>query len=111
MTTLSFKAQDELKEKLTLLAGKKGINVSAMIKLLLTEALNEELGRVTKNGMTVAEELAILHSLKNEKAKGPFDGVMALKKRIDLNTMLSQINPGQLHPETDTGKALGNEQW
>ena len=60
MTTISFKAKDDLKQKLSLLAERKGINLSAFIKLLLTEALNEELNRITENGMTVGEELELL---------------------------------------------------
>lgn len=82
MTTLSFKATDDLKKKLTLLAQQKGINMSAYIKLLLTQALKEELGRVTENGMTVAEELEILWSDYFEESNGPFTTVNALKKHL-----------------------------
>jgi hypothetical protein len=60
MATLSFKAKDDFKKQLTLLAENKGINLSALIKLLLTESLKKELSRVTENGMTVAEELELL---------------------------------------------------
>ena len=55
MTTISFKAQDDLQKTLAFLAKKKGINLSALIKLLLTEALNEELSEAWPN-ITVQKE-------------------------------------------------------
>ncbi|MBI5411947.1 hypothetical protein HZA43_02085 [Candidatus Peregrinibacteria bacterium] len=82
MTTLSFKATDDLKNKIVLLAGQKGINVSATIKLLLTQALKKELGRVTENGMTVMEELAIIYSDEHDKVYGPFKTVKGLIKSL-----------------------------
>ena len=82
MTTISFKAKDELKETLEFLAQQKGINVSAYIKLLLTEALKEELGQITENGLTIAEEIAILHSELNDEIAGPFTTVSQLKKAL-----------------------------
>lgn len=82
MTTISFKAKDELRETLEFLAEKKGINFSACIKLFLTEALNVELARVTENGLTVAEEIAILHSDLNDETLGPFRTASQLKKAL-----------------------------
>jgi len=82
MTTLSFKAKDDLKQILTLLAERKGINVSAFIKLLLTEALNKELSRLTENGITLAEELTILESDMNNEVSGPFTTVSQLNKSL-----------------------------
>ncbi len=80
MTTISFKAQDELKTTLERLAQQKGINVSACIKLLLTKAIKEELSKSTENGFTVAEELSILYSDLNDEVIGPFASVSKLKK-------------------------------
>lgn len=72
MTTISFKADTAFKKNLTTVARKKGINTSAFIKLVLTEKLEEDLSRITENGFTVAEELAILRSAKYGKKHGPF---------------------------------------
>ncbi|MBI2464403.1 hypothetical protein HYV57_05600 [Candidatus Peregrinibacteria bacterium] len=84
MPTISFKADDNFKNKLELLAQKKGINTSAYIKLLLTKELKIELVEITENGLTVAEELEILASDKNDKIFGPFttakSTIKALKK-------------------------------
>lgn len=82
MKTISFKAQDDLKSTLENLAYHKGINVSAFIKLLLTESLKKELNRVTENGITVAEELAILHADANDETYGPFKTIRELKKAL-----------------------------
>jgi hypothetical protein len=84
MGTISFKAEDEFKQKLGLLAEKKGINTSAYIKMLLTKGIGNDLSEITENGLTVAEELDILESEKNDKISGPFKNsktlVTALKK-------------------------------
>ncbi|MFA6528095.1 MAG: hypothetical protein WCT46_00980 [Candidatus Gracilibacteria bacterium] len=72
MTTISFKTDDSLKNILETIAGKKGINLSAYIKLILTKQINEELLSITENGLTVAEELRILESEKSDKKHGPF---------------------------------------
>ncbi|MBI2453495.1 hypothetical protein HYV56_02210 [Candidatus Peregrinibacteria bacterium] len=84
MPTISFKADDDFKGKLELLAQKKGINTSAYIKLLLTKELKIELVEITENGLTVAEEFEILASDKNDKIFGPFttakSAIKALKK-------------------------------
>lgn len=82
MTTLSFKAEEDFKRKLQILAKQKGINMSAYIKLLLTHALKEELGRVTENGMTVKEELDILWSDYFEETFGPFSSVKELMESL-----------------------------
>ncbi|MBU1703449.1 hypothetical protein KJ951_03530 [Patescibacteria group bacterium] len=72
MATISFKADDSFKKKLDALAEKKGINTSAFIKLILTKEVGCELAEMTENGLTVAEELEILDSVKNDKVLGPF---------------------------------------
>lgn len=82
MTTISFKAEHHLKNKLILLAKGKGINVSACIKLLLTEAIKKELNKVTENGLTLREELEILHSDLYDKTSGPFKSVDELMKAL-----------------------------
>lgn len=84
MPTISFKADDDFKNSLEFLAQKKGINTSAYIKLLLTKELKIELVEITENGLTVAEELEILASDKNDRTFGPFatakSTIKALKK-------------------------------
>lgn len=82
MATLSFKADDQFKKKLERIAEKKGINVSAYIKLILTKEMNTELTQMSENGLTVAEELEILESLKNDKIHGPFESVEDLLKDL-----------------------------
>ncbi len=82
MTTLSFKAPDELKRNLALLAAYKGINLSAFIKLMLTESLQKELNRITENGFTVKEELETVYSDLFEESKGPFHSVDELMKSL-----------------------------
>ena len=39
------------------------------------------------------------------------DRVILRKRPYDLDEMLSQINPGNLHTEQDTGPPQGKEQW
>ncbi len=82
MATISFKAEDGLKQKLEALADKKGINTSAYIKLILTEKINGELVMVTENGLTVEEELRIVASDKNDKVSGPFKTTKSLMKAL-----------------------------
>lgn len=72
MVTVSFKAEEEFKNKIDMLAKKKGINVSAYIKLILTKGINKDLVEITENGLTVQEELDILTSDQNDKTFGPF---------------------------------------
>lgn len=69
---MSFKAEEELKDKIDILAKKKGINISAYIKLILTKGINKDLVEITENGFTVQEELDILRSDQNDKTSGPF---------------------------------------
>lgn len=84
MTTVSFKAEPDLKRNLDALARRRGINTSAFIKLLLTERLNRALAEITENGLTVAEELTILASDTRDE-EGPFRSaatvMRALRKR------------------------------
>jgi predicted transcriptional regulator len=60
MSTIAFRADDELRMKLEHIAKNKGVNLSALIKLYLTTALKKDLNEITENGMTVAEELELL---------------------------------------------------
>lgn len=83
MATVSFKADDDLKNTLAVLAGKKGINVSAYIKLTLTKGINEDLSALTENGLTVAEELRILKSDKTSKRYGPYKSVASLMRALE----------------------------
>jgi predicted transcriptional regulator len=78
MATISFKADEDLNKKLKTLAKKKGITTSAYIKLILTKGVNGELIEITENGLTVAEELEILDSDKNDKIFGPFTSAKAV---------------------------------
>ena len=39
------------------------------------------------------------------------DRVILEKSSYDLNDLLAQIEPANLHPEPDTGPAQGKEQW
>ena len=39
------------------------------------------------------------------------DSVVLRKKGYDLEEMLAQIEPEHLHPEWDTGPAMGREVW
>lgn len=82
MTTISFKAEEQFKQTLEQLASSKGINTSAYLKLVLTEVMQRELSRVTENGLTVADELAILHSDANDPVSGPFHSIAALKRHL-----------------------------
>lgn len=84
MTTISFKAKEELKDSLDIVAEKKGINTSSYIKLKLTEALEKDLKEITPNGLTVAEELEILKSDK-EETYGTFDNVKSLMNSLRKN--------------------------
>jgi hypothetical protein len=69
MSTIAFRADDELRMKLECIAKNKGINVSALIKLYLTTALKKDLNEITENGMTVAEELELL-AMREEGGDG-----------------------------------------
>lgn len=82
MTTVSFKAEEELKLKLDTLAQKKGINTSAYIKLVLTKTVQDELGEVTENGLTVAEELAIQDIDSKGKVHGPYSTTASLMRAL-----------------------------
>lgn len=83
MAVISFKTDDEFRSKLEALAQKKGINISAYIKLTLTQTMNGELVEITENGLTVAEELAILAADKKDKVSGPFTETKDLMKALD----------------------------
>ena len=39
------------------------------------------------------------------------DQVVLRKKTYDLDAMLAEMDPDSLHPELDTGPAVGNEAW
>ena len=79
---MSFKTEEDFKKKLEMLAKKSGINTSAYIKLVLTKNLNKEMSEITENGMTIAEEYAILHADANDETYGPFSSVGDLIKDL-----------------------------
>ena len=85
MVTITFKAQEELKELLEHVAKQKGVNISAYIKLVLNKALKKDMQEVTENGLTVAEEIEVLRSEKEDKIFGPFDDVDDLMKSLKEN--------------------------
>lgn len=39
------------------------------------------------------------------------DEVILRKRTYDLATMVSQVDPDNLHPEQDAGPAVGREEW
>ena len=81
MATISFKADDDFKKKLDVIAQQKGINTSAYIKLILTKEVKNELTEMTENGLTVGEELQILEAAKG-KMYGPFSSTKELMKAL-----------------------------
>ena len=83
MSTISFKTDDEFKRKLEAVAERKGINVSAYIKMCLTGTIRQDLSEVTENGMTVAQELEILRSDAEDATYGPFETVEEMWKALD----------------------------
>lgn len=83
MATITFKAGDDFKKKLEAVAERKGINVSAYIKLCLTKAVRTDLSEMTENGMTVADELQLLAEDALEPEYGPFNTVDALMQSLD----------------------------
>lgn len=82
MPTITFKSDDQFKKTLETLARHKGINTSAYMKLILTKEMRKELSQVTENGMTVAQELEILDSDKNDKVYGPFETAEEMIKAL-----------------------------
>lgn len=83
MATITFKAEDDFKKKLEAVAGHRGINVSAYIKLCLTKEVRTDLSEITENGMTVAEELEILRSDTEDPTYGPFETVEELMESLN----------------------------
>jgi len=82
MPTLSFKTDKDLKKMIETIAQKKGINTSAYIKLTLKKGMDEDLSEITKNGLTVAEEIELLNSAAKDKVYGPFRTSAALMKAL-----------------------------
>lgn len=82
MATVSFKTDDEFKDKLNLLAEQKGINTSAYIKLVLTQEVNGEMSHLTENGLTIGEEMKILASDREDSVSGPFTNSRAFMKAL-----------------------------
>ena len=83
MTTIAFKTQEEFKTVLEKVAGLKGISLSALIKLYLTDRLRDELSAITENGMTLGEELEILLTIQEGSYSKAYDDVEELIR--DLN--------------------------
>ncbi|MBT3864655.1 hypothetical protein HOE67_04715 [Candidatus Peregrinibacteria bacterium] len=82
MVTVTFKAQEDLKKMLDGMAKYKGVSLSSLIKLILTQGLKEELSKKTVNGFTVRKELEILEA-SDEPGIGPFSDVESLFKSLD----------------------------
>jgi predicted transcriptional regulator len=84
MTTISFKAEDKLKKNLQKASKRKGINLSAYIKLTLTEALERDLNQSNKtpNNMTEAEEDLLLKT-KDVDVSVPHKSVKELIKSLN----------------------------
>lgn len=75
MTQISFKADNEFSIKLKLAAKSKGITPSAYMKLNLKKQIDGDLSELTENGLTIAEEQAILEAVRSDNAIGPFDNI------------------------------------
>ena len=58
----------------------------------------------------VAEQWGVREGSPIEILPGS-DEVVLRKKTYDLDTMLADVNPDNLHAELDTGAARGGEEW
>ena len=45
------------------------------------------------------------------RRSGQGDEVSPRKRAYDLTKLLSQVRPGNVHPEEDLGPAVGREAW
>ena len=82
MPTISFKADVKFRDTVQTLAQKKGINTSAYIKLLLTKEMNNALSEITENGLTVDEEMRLLHEDAHDQEFGPFTTTKGLMRAL-----------------------------
>ena len=82
MSTIVFRLDESIKRKLQRLAKYKGINLSALIKLYLTKAMNHDLNEKLENGRTVAEELELL-ATHEEEDEGVYKNADELIKHLD----------------------------
>jgi len=82
MPLITFRSDNSFKNTVEALAQRKGINVSAYVKMLLTEGMRKDLSETTENGMTVGQELAVLRDDLEEKCCGPFSSTSALMKSL-----------------------------
>lgn len=69
MPTITFKADDSFYKSLKLVAERRGISVSAYIKLNLSEVLRRDLSELTENGLTVEKERQILSAIEQNDGK------------------------------------------
>jgi len=83
MTTIAFRANEEVRKQLEAIAKNKGINLSAVIKLYLTQGIKSGLNEITINGMTVAEELELLAQAKDGGTGEIYDNVEDFIKSLD----------------------------
>lgn len=83
MTTIAFRADENLKKELEHLAKRNGISLSSLIKMYLTKAKNHDLNEITENGMTVAEELELLIMHEEGDDGKVYDNVADLIKDLD----------------------------
>ena len=82
MAIITFKTSEIFKKNLTIISQLKGINMSAYIKLVLTDAIKKDMSQITKNGLTAAEELEMMQSDFFEKTYGPFKNTDDLMKAL-----------------------------
>ena len=83
---ITFKADEKFKKNLIIISQLYGINMSAFIKMVLTNTLRKELNKLTENGMTAAHELEILKSDLSDNVYGPFNKADDLINSLNKKT-------------------------
>ncbi len=98
MATIAFRADDELKKRLEIIADSKGITLSALIKLYLNQGMKLDLNEVTFSGRTVAEEMAVaLENMMEEGVKNnEVETTPALvEKEVETNEVKNSVEDPQ----------------
>ena len=74
--------------------------------------------RVSQWGNSLAVRLSRAHAQELGVTKGSAieisvegDTLVVRKSRYDLRALLARVTPDNLHGETDTGRAMGREEW
>ena len=74
--------------------------------------------RVSRWGNSLAVRLSRAHAQELGVTKGSTieinvegDALVVHKSRYDLHALLSGVTPDNLHGETETGPAMGREEW